>query len=453
MTAPGRVHETIFGRDGPRERSAAAAGGRARPRRAARRLTGPRQRLGRGSEDPIMKAVVFHGVGDIRLDDVSEPRIEEPTDAIVRLTMAAICGTDLHMVRGTMAGMKKGTVLGHEGVGVVEELGKDVRNLKVGDRVVIPSTIACGNCSYCREGLYAQCDCANPNGKHAGTAFFGGPKQSGPFQGLQAERARIPFANIGLVRLPDDVSDEEAILLSDIAPTAWFGADMANIHEGSTVAVFGCGPVGMFAIIAARMMGAGRIFAIDTIPDRLEAAREQGAEVIDFKAEDPVETIMRLTDGIGVDRVIDAVGVDAEPPSSREAEKEDVKKVAPKQNPDGDNWRPGRAPAKALEWAVEVAAKAGIVSIIGVYPPTMDKFPIGQAMNKNLKLVMGNCNHRRYIPELIELVQTGALRPTEVLSRTEPIMDVIEAYRAFDERRPGWLKVALATEATEGHSH
>jgi threonine dehydrogenase-like Zn-dependent dehydrogenase len=397
-----------------------------------------------------MKAVVFHGVGDIRLEDVPEPKIESPTDAIVRLTMSAICGTDLHMIRGTMAGMSEGTVLGHEGVGIVEALGSDVRNLRVGDRVVIPSTIACGNCSYCREGFYAQCDRANPEGKRAGTAFFGGPAQNGAFHGLQAERARIPFAHIGLVRLPDEVTDEEAILLSDIAPTGWFGADISNIHPGSTVAVFGCGPVGMFAIVGARMMGAGRIFAIDTVPDRLDRACEQGAEVIDFEAEDPVETILRLTDGIGVDRVIDAVGVDAEPPSWRgedDAAAEDVKKVAPEQNPDGKLWRPGRAPGIVLEWAVQAAAKAGTIAIIGVYPPTMDRFPIGQAMNKNLKLVMGNCNHRKYIPELIELVQAGALRPTEVLARTEPIMDAIEAYRAFDQRRPGWMKVALEPDA------
>lgn len=402
-----------------------------------------------------MKAVVFHGVGDIRLEDVPEPTIEAPTDAIVRLTLTAICGTDLHMVRGTLAGMSEGTVLGHEGVGIVEALGSDVRNLRVGDRVVIPSTIACGNCSYCREGVYAQCDRANPQGKRAGTAFFGGPTESGPFHGLQAERARIPFAHIGLVRLPDDVTDEEAILLSDIAPTGWFGADIANIHPGSTVAVFGCGPVGMFAIVAARMMGAGRVFAVDTVPDRLERACEQGAEVIDFEAEDPVETIVRLTDGIGVDRVIDAVGVDAEPPSWRddEADAEDVKKVAPAQNPDGEHWRPGRAPGVVLEWAVQAVAKAGTIAIIGVYPTTMDRFPIGQAMNKNLKLVMGNCNHRKYIPELIELVQAGALRPIEVLARTEPIMDAIAAYRAFDQRQPGWMKVALETDATETDGH
>src|SRR5438876_4667211 len=163
-----------------------------------------------------MKAVVFHGVGDIRLDDVREPKIKEPTDAIVRLTRSAICGTDLHFVRGTVSGMKPGTILGHEGVGTVEEVGNDVRNLSIGDRVVIPSTIACGSCSYCRAGYYSQCDNANPNGPEAGTAFFGGPEQTGPFQGLQAEQARIPFANVGLVKLPDEVSDDQAMLISDI---------------------------------------------------------------------------------------------------------------------------------------------------------------------------------------------------------------------------------------------
>src|SRR3954468_11367533 len=175
-----------------------------------------------------MKAIVFHGVGDIRVEDVREPRIEEPTDAIVRLTASAICGTDLHFVRGTMSGMKPGTILGHEGVGVVEEVGKDVRNLRPGDRVVIPSTIACGSCVYCRAGYFAQCDKANPNGPAAGTAFFGGPATSGPFHGLQAEKARIPFANVGLVKLPDLVTDDQAILLSDIFPTGYFGAEMAE---------------------------------------------------------------------------------------------------------------------------------------------------------------------------------------------------------------------------------
>jgi threonine dehydrogenase-like Zn-dependent dehydrogenase len=191
-----------------------------------------------------MNAVVFHDIGDIRLESVRDPVLEQPADAIVRLTASAICGTDLHMVRGTLGEMEPGTILGHEGVGVVEELGRGVRDFNAGDRVVIGSTIACGYCAYCRSGYFSQCDNANPNGKLAGTAFFGGPKSSGPFQGLQAERARIPFANVNMVKLPDEVSDDQAILLSDIFPTGWFAAKLAEIKKGDIVAVFGCGPAG-----------------------------------------------------------------------------------------------------------------------------------------------------------------------------------------------------------------
>src|SRR4051812_47628564 len=224
-----------------------------------------------------MKAIVFHGVGDVRLDSVKEPKLRESTDALVRLTASAICGTDLHLIRGTFPGMKPGMILGHEGVGIIEELGSDVRNFSVGDRVVIPSTIACGNCSYCRAGYYAQCDQANPLGPRQGTAFFGGPELAGGFPGMQAERVRVPFANIGLVKLPDEVTDDQAILLSDIFPTAYFGAELAEIDDGDTVAVFGCGPVGQFAIASAKLLGAGRIFAIDREASRLEMARAQGA--------------------------------------------------------------------------------------------------------------------------------------------------------------------------------
>lgn len=400
-----------------------------------------------------MKAVVFHDVGDIRLEDVPEPKIEQPGDAIVRITVSAICGTDLHFVRGTFAGMQAGTILGHEAVGIVEAVGSEVRNLSVGDRVVIPSTIACGYCSYCRAGYYSQCDNANPNGPAAGTSFYGGPQPTGPFNGLQAEKARVPSASINLVKLPEQVTDDQAILLSDIFPTGYFGADLAGIKHGHTVAVFGCGPVGQFAIASAKLMGAGRVLAVDNLPDRLAMAKRQGAEVINFDEEDPVKVIMSLTGGIGADCAIDAVGVDAECPHHGPAAKQAAEQadefekereaVAPVQHPDGPNWHPGQAPSQAQQWAVQALAKAGTLSIIGVYPPADTSFPIGSAMNKNLTIRMGNCNHRKYIPDLIELVRTSAIDPTAIITQREGMESVIDAYKAFDQRRPGWLKVAL----------
>jgi threonine dehydrogenase-like Zn-dependent dehydrogenase len=399
-----------------------------------------------------MKAIVFHGVGDIRLDEVAEPELKEPTDAIVRLTVSAICGTDLHFVRGTFSGLKEGRVLGHEGVGVVERIGPLVRNLEVGDRVIIPSTIGCGSCSYCREGYFAQCDNANPGGKRAGSAFFGGPEAAGGFDGLQAEKARVPWAHVNLVKIPAAISDDQAILMSDIVPTGWFAADLADIEPGHTVAVFGCGPVGQFAITAARLMG-GRVIAVDHLDDRLDMARRQGAECVNFDQEDPVETILALTNGIGVDRAIDAVGVDAQHahsgPAANQAKqqanefKREQKEIEPKAIREGKQWVAGDAPSQALSWAVEALAKAGQLSIVGVYPPTDKVFPIGQAMNKNITVKMGNCNHRRYYNTLIDLVLSGVLDPAKVLTRKEPVQGAVEAYEAFDRREPGWIKVEL----------
>ncbi len=388
-----------------------------------------------------MKAVVYHAVGDIRFEDVPEPRILAPTDAIVRITASAICGTDLHFVRGTVSGMQPGTILGHEGVGIVEALGADVRNLQIGDRVVIPSTIACGNCSYCRAGYFAQCDGANPNGKEAGTSFYGGPQTTGPFHGLQAEKARIPFANIGLVKLPPEISDDQAILLSDIFPTGYFGAEMAEVGSGDTVAVFGCGPVGQFAIASAKLLGAGRVFAIDRHDDRLRMAQRQGAEAINFDREDPVETLKRLTGGIGVDRVIDGVGVDAEHGCCGAA--------ATSSSAQGQLWQPGDAPSQALEWAVQSIAKAGTLSIIGVYPPDAMTFPIGMAMNKNITINMGNCHHRKYIPRLIEMVQARRIDPAKILTQVKPMTDVIAAFESFDRRQNGWIKVELQPQRSD----
>ena len=391
-----------------------------------------------------MRAVVWRGIGDIAVEEVPDPKIQDPTDAIVRLTASAICGTDLHFIRGTLPGMKKGTVLGHEGVGIVEELGPGVRNFHVGDRVVICSTIACGNCSYCRAGYYAQCDNANHNGP--GTAFFGGPEDAGGFDGLQAEKARIPYANVGLVKLPDEVSDDQAILISDIFPTGYQAADIAEIEDGDTVCVFGCGPVGQFTIWSAKHLGAGRVIAVDAIPDRLEAARRQGAEIVDFEDDDPVELIKEMTRGIGPDRVIDAVGVDANrPPEADDEEFEQaIEQLVPDRAPEGPQWQPGSGPTQVLQWAVEVVAKAGTISLAGVYPPTVRSFPIGEAFMKNLTLTMGNCNHRKYIPRLVELTRAGAVDPSALVTQVESLTDAVEAFEQFDRRRPGWLKVALA---------
>lgn len=393
-----------------------------------------------------MRAVVFRGVGDIRLEEAPNPQLEAPSDAVVHLTASAICGTDLHFVRGTAGPMKPGTILGHEGVGIVESTGPEVRNFRSGDRVVICSTIGCGICAYCRAGYYAQCDRANPHGR--GTAFFGGPEASGSFPGLQAQKARIPFAATTLVSVPAGVSEDQAILTSDIFPTGYFGAELADIRPGRTVAVFGCGPVGQCAILSAKLWDAGRIFAVDTVPSRLEKARAQGAETIDYNREDPVEALRRMTAGMGVDRVIDAVGVDANHPrgiASAEAEQfaQEVRRVAPQARPRNGQWQPGNGPSQVLAWAVEALAKAGRLAIIGVYPETARTFPIGTAMNKNLTLAMGNCNHRKYVPRLLEMIAAGRADPARVLTRSEAMTGAIEAYEAFDQRRPGWLKVKL----------
>ena len=400
-----------------------------------------------------MKAVVFHGIGDIRLDNVPDASIKESTDAVVRLTASAICGTDLHFVRGTFPGVKPGTVLGHEGVGIVEEVGKGVRNLKRGDRVVIPSTVGCGNCSYCRTGYSAQCDDANPQGPTAGTVFFGGPEAAGGLDGLQAEYARVPYAYHNLIKLPDHVTDDQAILMSDIYPTAFYGAVLAEVKEGDVVAVWGCGPVGLFSVLSAFQLGAHRVIAIDGLPDRLERARLLGAETVNFNEEDPIEAIKELTRGIGPDRAIDAVGVESEMPKQGPAAQSvqgqaqefarQVQTIASDAKPQGEQWKPGDAPMLASAWAVKSLAKAGTLGIIGVYPPSDMFFPIGAAMNKNLTINMGNCNHRTYIPKLVDKVAAGTTDPTTVLTQIEPMSDAIEAYKQFDLRRPGWIKVEL----------
>ncbi len=395
-----------------------------------------------------MKAVVFHGIGDIRLDKVPEPRLKNAEDAIVRITSSAICGTDLHFIRGTFTGMKNGRILGHEALGIVEEVGTAVRNFRPGERVIIPSTIGCGSCNYCRAGFYAQCNRANPAGPLGGTVFFGGPEAAGGLDGLQAEYARVPFAATNLMKLPEEITDDQAIMMSDILPTSYQAAEMAGIKPGETVAIFGAGPVGMLAIACAQHMNAGRIFVIDQVESRLEIARRHGAETINFRNEDPVAVLRELTSGSGPDRVIDAVGVDATCAHPTHSQKkqfaQQMDTIAPGASSAAKKkWWIGGAPTQALEWAVESVAKAGTLSIIGVYPPTLMSFPIGIAMNKNLTVRAGNCNHRKYLPRLIELVRSGAMRPEQFFTEKVPVASAIEAYRHFDQHKHGWLKVKL----------
>lgn len=408
-----------------------------------------------------MKAVVFKGVGSIALEEVDEPVLKDSQDAIVRITTSAICGTDLHLVRGTLAGVQRGTILGHEGIGIVEQVGKDVHSVRPGDRVLIPSTIFCGECAYCKREIYSQCDVANPRGPHAGTAFFGGPATTGPFNGLQAEKARIPFADALLIKLPHTMNDEEAILVSDVLPTAYMAVEMADVSPSDTVAVFGCGPIGQLVIACLKRLHVETVFAIDYEPSRLELAQKQGAEPINFNEKDPVDALKSLTKGVGPTRVIDAVGVDAEQPrccglgffkeifkniAQKRRFSQEVREIAPSTNPHDGNWYPGNGPSQVLEWAVKGIAKAGTMSIIGVYPPLMRFCPIGSAMGKNLTLRMGNCNHRKYMPMLLKWIHEGTFDPSLFITQKLPFREVIDAYKHFDKRDKGWVKVILSLQ-------
>jgi threonine dehydrogenase-like Zn-dependent dehydrogenase len=387
-----------------------------------------------------MKALVYDGPGKIEFREHPTPKLQADTDIVMRISRSTICGTDAHIIKGGVPTVKPGTVLGHEATGVVTEVGSAVQNVAPGDRILAVCVSACGYCRFCTSRLYGQC-------------LHGGWALGNTIDGVQAEYARIPYAHTNMVPIPPGVSDEQALMVSDILPTAWFGARLAEVGSGDVVLVLGAGPVGQLAVLSARMQGAGRVLIVDGNADRLETARLQNAETIDFNAEDPVKIVAELTGGIGPDRVIDAVGVDAQHahagPAGRKAAKQEVenrqeqKALAPEINPQGEDWHPGDAPSQALRWAVECLAKAGTLSIIGVYPQTAKSFPIGEAMNKNLTIKMGNCNHRKYIPMLVDMVRSGEVEPAEILTQHEPLGSAIDAYKAFDERRPGWLKVKL----------
>lgn len=350
-------------------------------------------------------------------------------------------------------GINRETILGHEGVGIIEKIGSGVKHLKIGDRVIVPSTIACGHCFYCKKELYSQCDNANPYGADQGTAFYGGPQPTGGFSGMQAEKVLVPFADDSLVKIPDGVTDEQVILLSDILPTSFMAVEYCNPQSDDHVAVFGCGIVGQLAILSLKKLGVKHIYAIDRHAWRLNIAKKQGATPINFDEVDPVKELKKINQGYGPTKVIDAVGIDAEHPSGISAWfkdlvgitafKEEVKKVAPVINPQGKNWIPGNAPSQVFRWASESIAKAGTFSIIGVYTELMDIFPIGACMEKNLKIRTGNCNHRHYIPHFLKLVQNGELDLTPFLTKHYSFDQIVSAYEHFDRREDGWLKVAL----------
>jgi threonine dehydrogenase-like Zn-dependent dehydrogenase len=401
-----------------------------------------------------MKAIVYHGKHDFRFENAPDPKITAEGDTIVRVAKTAICGSDLHLWHGGLPegiGASGGFAVGHEFLGIVDEVGRGVSRVKRGDRVLVSCTVGCGGCGLCQRGVYSGC-----------TVMTGGGGASNVFgfsQGLpggQAEAVRVPFSDTNLFRVPEALSDEQALFLTDILPTGYMGAELAEVSPGDTVVVFGCGPVGLFAIASAKLLGAGRIFAVDCIESRLDMACRQGAEIIDFNKDDPVAVIRRLTGDIGADRVIDAVGVDAvaprKGPAAAHARKErkqnrmEVEQVAPDADPKGDLWVPGNAPSQVVNWAVEAVAKAGTLSIIGVYPDSDRFFPLGLAVGKNLTINSGNCNHRAYVPMLVDLVRSGAVDPAEILTQTAPLASAIDAYQAFDRREPGWVKVKLEPE-------
>lgn len=396
-----------------------------------------------------MKALVIKGVGNIALEEVADPKIKDQSDAIIKLTMTTICGTDLHSVRGTIPGYKPGTVLGHEGVGVVEQVGSEVKKFKLGDRVIVPSTVGCGSCFFCLKQLYSQCEGIT----ESEPAFYGGPVGTGDLDGMQAEKVRVPYADVNLVKIPESLTDEQVILLSDILPTSYMAAENTFAQPDDEVAVFGCGIVGQLAILSLKQMGVKKIFAIDHIPWRLKIAQEQGAHPINFDDVDPVKELKKLTNNHGPNKIIDAVGIDAVHPNGvadwlKEAVditnfKEEVDKVAPVQNPHGKNWIPGDAPSQVLRWVVPAVAKAGVISIIGVYTELLEVFPIGAAVPKNLTITMGYCNHRKYIPKLLEWVKNGQVDLLPFLTQHKAFSEIVECYKRFDKREDGWLKVAL----------
>lgn len=390
-----------------------------------------------------MRALTWHGVNDIRCDTVPDPKIEAPRDAIIKVTACAICGSDLHLMNGYMPTMERGDVLGHETMGEVVEVGSEISNLKIGDRVVVPFTIACGDCFFCRKQLWSLCDRSNPNAAMAVKAMgqspsglFGFSHMLGGYAGGQAEYLRVPYADVGPIKVSEALSDEQALFLSDVFPTGYMAAENAGIEPGDTVAVWGCGPVGQFAIRSAWMLGAGRVIAIDRVPERLAMAREHGrAETIDFETVDDTvyDTLMEMTSGRGPDRCIDAVGTEAHATGSLDAVIDKAKTLA----------FLGTDRPHVLRQTIMCCRKGGTISVPGVYVGLVDKIPFGAAMNKGLTIRTGQTHMMRYMRPLMERIEKGEIDPSYIITHRVTLEDGPELYKTFRDKEDGCIKVVM----------
>jgi threonine dehydrogenase-like Zn-dependent dehydrogenase len=377
-----------------------------------------------------MLAMTYLGPGRVKAARKPEPKLEHPNDAILRVTRSAICGSDLHLYHGLVPDTRVGSTFGHEFVGVVEELGSSVRTLARGDRVVVPFNISCGRCFFCDRELYANCENTNPSAPVA-SGVYGYSHTTGGFDGGQAELVRVPFADVGPMKIPDDMSDEDVLLLTDVFPTGYQAAEMGSIGAGDTVVVFGAGPVGLFAAKSAWLMGAERVISVDREQHRLEKARAfAGAETVNFdEVDDVVKEILRRTDNRGADVCIDAVGCEAGGSLMQKLTGVVMKLQA--------------GAATAIGWAIQSVRKAGHVSIVGVYGPPWNLVPMGVAMNKGLTIRMNQCNVKRYMPHLLEHVRQGRVDPKAIITHRLPLEEVAEGYEIVARKKDGCIKTVL----------
>jgi len=386
-----------------------------------------------------MKALVWHATNDVRVEKVPDPAILNPRDAIVRITSTAICGSDLHLLNGYIPTMQTGDILGHEFMGEVVEVGKANKKLKVGDRVVVPFTIACGHCFFCQKELWSLCDNSNPNAwmaekvyGHSTAGLFGYSHMTGGYAGGQAEYARVPFADVGPLKVPDTLSDEQVLFLSDILPTGYMAAQNCDITPGDVIAVWGCGPVGLMTIKSAFLLGAARVIAIDHVPERMRMAASAGAELVNFDEETVSERLKHLTGGRGPDGCVDAVGLEAH--GATVDAYVDRAKTATFLATDRPN---------ALRQAIHACRKGGVVSIPGVYGGFLDKVPLGAAFQKGLTFKMGQTHVMKYMKPLLERIERGDIDPSFVITHRLPLEDAPKAYRLFRDNKNECVKVVL----------